>query len=100
MDIKKLKVDLQSFGVKIEDLRERVRATGAGPASNITFSINDVPINAPVTDFLTETSPYKIKRDVNEFKLFKSNKYVADVEFPPIPKFYNKKTAKGIPYHK
>ncbi|OGL47504.1 MAG: hypothetical protein A2149_01025 [Candidatus Schekmanbacteria bacterium RBG_16_38_11] len=100
MDTKRLKVDLQSFGVKIENLKERVRNFGAGPASNITFSINEIPINAPVTDFLTKTSPYEIKKESNEFKLFKSDKYVADVQLPPLPNFYNEKTDEGVPYHK
>jgi len=100
MDSKRLKVDLQYFGVKIPPLRERIRATGAGPASNITFLINDIPINAPVTDFLTQTSPYEIRKNFNGFELFKLDRYIADVQLPPIPSFYNKKTAKGIPYYK
>lgn len=100
MDTKKLKVDLQFYGVKIDSLKERIRATGAGPASNVTFSIGEVPINAPVTEFLTESSPYEIKKDFKIYKLFRSDEYIADILFPKTPNFYNQKTAKGIPYHK
>ncbi|OGL41595.1 MAG: hypothetical protein A2043_09350 [Candidatus Schekmanbacteria bacterium GWA2_38_9] len=100
MDTKKLKVDLQFYGVKIGNLQEKIRATGAGPASNITFSIEEIPINAPVTEFLTESSPYEIKKDSEIFKLFKSDEYITDILFPKTPNFYNQKTAKGVPYYK
>ena len=39
MDTKRLKVELQSFGVKTEDLKERVRSSGAGPVSNIIVAV-------------------------------------------------------------
>ncbi|OGL47274.1 MAG: hypothetical protein A2W05_11290 [Candidatus Schekmanbacteria bacterium RBG_16_38_10] len=100
MDIKRLKVDLQFYGVKIDSLKERVRATGAGPASNITFSIKDIPINAPVAEFLIKSTPYEIKNDFDVFRLFKSNEYITEIIFPKIPDFYNQKTEKGIPYYK
>ncbi|RMF94651.1 MAG: MSMEG_0568 family radical SAM protein [Candidatus Schekmanbacteria bacterium] len=100
MDIKKLKVNLQSYGIALDDGISVGRASGAGPAGSVTFLINDTQINAPYSENTGKESPYKIIKQNGKFSLMQDGRAICEIKFPPVPKFYKEKTGDDISYKK
>ena len=108
---RKLITQLQSQGLKLIN-RDRGASTvrsrgasgrtgGAGPSDHKAITIDGTTVMIPVYNDIAADSPYSIG-DIDELlqlSLQRNKKAIASIEFPPQPKFYNLKTADGIPYN-
>ena len=107
MDQRKLITDLQSQGLKLIDcdVGAASRKGGAGPTDHKAVIINGTTVTIPVHTnaaaqsnySLEDFHPQSVNRD-RSYVLAKSGEGIAEIKFPPQPKFYNLKTAEGIPY--
>jgi len=100
MDAKTLKVELQSYGLRIPDTRD-IRRGGAGPTGGIHLRIlPDSEANIPVVGDFLESSPYYLDQINGEYWVFRDEVAVAQVEVMQDAKFYDYKTSNGIPMQK
>lgn len=97
MDSRTLKVELQSYGLRIPDTRG-IRRGGAGPTGGIHIKIlPDGEGNVPVVGDFVDSSPYYLDRINGEYWVFKNDVAVAQVELMGVARFYDYKTSSGIP---
>jgi radical SAM protein (TIGR04043 family) len=104
---RKLITQLQSRGLKIvRDTGADGRTGGAGPSDHKAMTIDGTTIMIPVYNSVAARSEYTLadfhSRSVNHGKSYvleESGEGIVEVQFPPQPKFYNLKTAEGIPYN-
>ncbi len=100
MDSKTLKVELQSYGLKIPDTGD-IRRGGAGPTGGIHIKIlPDSEANIPVVGDFLGSSPYYLDRINDEYWVFRDNLALAQVELMRDAKFYEHKTSTGISMQK
>jgi len=100
MDIKKLKIDLQSYGVHCGKEISGGRASGAGPAGSMTFLIGRTQINAPFAEHTGKHSGYILEKDENGVFLKKRDSIVSEVKLISPPLFYGMATESGTSYKK
>ncbi len=105
MDKRKLITELQSQGLKLLDL-DTGRKGGAGPSDHKAVTIDGTTVMIPVHTGIAAQSKYRLadfhEQSVNYKKSYvveEAEKGIASITFPNQPKFYNLKTAAGIPYH-
>ncbi len=105
MDKRKLITQLQSQGLKLLDANTG-RKGGAGPSDHKAVTIEGTTVMVPVHTSTAAQSEYTIaefhQQSVNYQKshvLEKEGEGIASIQFPDQPKFYNLKTAEGIPYN-
>lgn len=97
MDSITLKVELQSYGLRIPDARD-VRSGGAGPTGGIHLKIlSGGEANIPVVGDFVRSSPYHLDQINGEYWIFKDGVAVAQVELMDGPKFHGHQTSAGIP---
>src|SRR5919109_4335302 len=100
MDSRTLKVELQSYGLRIPDAKD-IRRGGAGPTGGIHLRIlPDSEANVPVVGDFVHSSPYYLDRINGEYWVFKSDVALAQVELMGTAKFYGHSTSTGIPMQK
>ncbi len=100
MDSKTLKVELQSYGLRIPDTRD-IRRGGAGPTGGIHLRIlPDSEANIPVVGDFLHASPYYLDRINDEYWVFRDSVAIAQVELMRAAKFYDHETTAGIPMQK
>ncbi|MDJ0572606.1 MAG: MSMEG_0568 family radical SAM protein [Pleurocapsa sp. MO_192.B19] len=106
MDKRKLVTELQSQGLKLIAHNQGVagRIGGAGPSDHKAVTIDGTTVMIPVYNDIAAESPYTVGANgcsplQHESSLHKNNKAIASIEFPQQPKFYNLKTADGVPYN-
>lgn len=100
MDPRSLKVELQSYGVRIPDTRG-IRRGGAGPTGGIHLKIlPDSEANIPVVGGFLDSSPYYLDQINGEYWVFRNDVAVAQVELMKDANFYKHKTSNGIPMQK
>lgn len=100
MDAKTLKVELQSYGLRMPDTRE-IRRGGAGPTGGIHLKIlPDSEANIPVIGEFLDSSPYYLDQINGEYWVFRNEVAIAQVELMQGAKFYDYKTSNGIPMQK
>ena len=100
MDLRTLKVELQSYGLRIPDTKN-IRRGGAGPTGGIHLKIlPDGDANIPVVGDFVKSSPYSLDQINGEHWIFRDEVAVAQVEFMEDGNFYNHKTSAGIPMQK
>lgn len=100
MDSKTLKVELQSYGLRIPDTRD-IRRGGAGPTGGIHLKIlPDSEANIPVVGDFLHASPYYLDRINDEYWVFRDSVAIAQVELMRAAKFYDHETTAGIPMQK
>src|ERR1700722_3562747 len=96
--------ELQSFGVRLVDPRAGVesRRGGAGPSDHKAITIDGVTIMAPVHTAPAFESPYLIEKPdaSGASRVTRDGLPIGAVSFPPRPRFYDLKTADGVPYSK
>ncbi len=96
--------ELQSFGVRLVDPKAGVesRRGGAGPSDHKAITIDGMTVMAPVHTAPAFESPYMIEKPdaSGASRLTREGVPVGIVSFPPRPKFYDLKTADGVPYSK
>ena len=100
MDSRTLKVELQSYGLRIPNTRN-IRSGGAGPTGGVHLRIlPDSDANIPVVGDFVKSSPYYLDQINGEHWIFRNDVAVAQVEFMDSGRFYNHKTSAGIPMQK
>ena len=97
MDKRKLITDLQSQGLKLFDL-DTGRKGGAGPSDHRAVRIDGTTVTIPVHTSVAAKSQYSVETYDGK-SLRKNDRPIVTIEFPQQPKFYNLKTAEGIPYN-
>jgi radical SAM protein (TIGR04043 family) len=100
MDPRSLKVELQSYGVRIPDTKD-IRRGGAGPTGGLHLKIlPDSEANVPVVGGFLDSSPYYLDQINGEYWVFRDNVALAQVELMKDANFYEHKTSNGIPMQK
>jgi len=100
MDSRTLKVELQSYGLRIPDTK-KIRRGGAGPTGGIHLKIlPDGDANIPVVGDFVKSSPYYLDQINGEHWVFRDEVALAQVEFMGDGKFSAHKTSSGIPMQK
>lgn len=107
--IAQIKADLLSCGVRLpsESLLAgggRVRKGGAGPADGVTLVLEGSPASVPIGSAHAKASPYHLEEDgesASRWVLCRSAERL-DVRVSVLtdPRFYEARTADGIPYRK
>ena len=103
MDKRKLITQLQSQGLKLLD-RDTGRKGGAGPSDHQAVTIDGTTVMIPVHTSNAAKSEYSLAKlnqkstDQKPQILEKEGAGIATVQFPRQPKFYELKTAEGVPY--
>src|SRR5271168_3107462 len=96
--------ELQSFGLRLVDPKAGAesRRGGAGPSDHKALTIDGVTVMAPVHTAPAFESPYVVEKpdSFGASRILRDGLAVAEVRFPPRPKFYDLKTEDGIPYSK
>jgi radical SAM protein (TIGR04043 family) len=104
IDDRRLLVELQSLGVRIEDESgSRTvpgRRGGAGPSDAGFLWVRGLPLTVPMHSQFAHRSPYTLKLKEHGAKLYLGDEYVGPVAVPPQPRIYGMCTADGIPYWK
>lgn len=97
MDSRTLKVELQSYGLRIPDSKN-IRRGGAGPTGGIHLRIlPDTDANVPVVGDFVESSPYHLDKINGEDWIFRDEVALVQVELMGNGRFYDHKTSNGIP---
>ncbi len=92
--VAELIMDLQSVGLRIETQLETGRTGGAGPPSDSGFLwVEGVPVTVPPS----ESSPYSLRAEDEGQGIYRAGVKVANVSGTRRPRFYDLKTADGIP---
>ena len=100
MDSRTLKVELQSYGLRIPDTKH-IRRGGAGPTGGIHLKIlPDGDANIPVVGEFVKSSPYYLDQINGEHWIFRDEVALAQVEFMGNGEFSKYKTSSGIPMQK
>ncbi len=94
--------ELQSSGVRLVDPRAGAdsRRGGAGPSDHKAMTIDGVTVMVPVHTAPAFDSPYLVEApDVfGRSRVLRGAEVLGEVEFPARPRFYDMKTADGVPY--
>jgi radical SAM protein (TIGR04043 family) len=101
---RRLLVELQSLGVRVEDesgtTKVPGRRGGAGPSDAGFVWVRGLPLTVPMHSRFAQASPYRLRLGERSAKLFRDDEYVGPVAIPPQPKIYEMATADGVPYWK
>ncbi len=96
--------ELQSCGVRLVDPNagHQSRRGGAGPSDHKAITIDGMTVMVPVHTAPAFESAYLIDKPdaVGGSRLSRDGVTLANVTFPPRPRFYDLTTADGIPYWK
>jgi radical SAM protein (TIGR04043 family) len=104
IDDRRLLVELQSLGVRVEDESGTNtvpgRRGGAGPSDAGFLWVRGLPLTVPMHSRFARQSPYVLKLREHGAKLYLGDEYVGPVAVPPMPRIYEMTTVDGIPYWK
>ncbi|MFN8123307.1 MAG: MSMEG_0568 family radical SAM protein [Thermoleophilia bacterium] len=105
LDDRRLLVELQSLGVRVDDARTNPtelqgRRGGAGPSDLGFMWIRGLPLTVPMHDDLAARSPYTLRITDAGGELWFGDELVGPAVLPPRPKIYDMATKDGIPYWK
>jgi radical SAM protein (TIGR04043 family) len=104
LDDRRLVVELQSLGVRVEDETggDGVpgRRGGAGPSDAGFLWVRGLPLTVPMHAEYAQRSPYTLRIGARGARLERGGEYVAPVVVPPRPRIYDMQTADGVPYWK
>ena len=103
LDDRRLVVELQSLGVRIEDESGggvQGRRGGAGPSDAGFIWVRGLPLTVPMHAGYAQRSPYTLRIGERGARLELGGEYVAPVVVPPRPRIYDMQTADGVPYWK
>ncbi|HLI55926.1 MAG TPA: MSMEG_0568 family radical SAM protein [Actinomycetota bacterium] len=101
-DLRRLVVELQSYGVRVEEPEDPSwgRRGGAGPSDAGMIRIDGVQVTIPFTADYVTRSPYVLRPEEGLWGIYRDGRRVAGAEVPAKPRFYERTTADGIPYWK
>ena len=103
LDDRRLVVELQSLGVRVEDETGdgvQGRSGGAGPSDAGFLWVRGLPLTVPMHADYARRSPYTLRIGERGARLELAGEYVAPVVVPPRPRIYDMHTADGVPYWK
>jgi radical SAM protein (TIGR04043 family) len=103
LDDRRLVVELQSLGVRVEDESGggvQGRRGGAGPSDAGFIWVRGLPLTVPMHAEYAQRSPYTLRIGAHGARLERAGEYVAPVVVPPRPRIYDMQTADGVPYWK
>lgn len=103
LDDRRLLVELQSLGVRVEDETGAgvpSRRGGAGPSDAGFLWVRGLPLTVPMHADYARSSPYTLRIGERGAGLFLGERYVAPVVVPQRPRIYDMCTADGVPYWK
>ncbi len=96
--------DLQTRGMRLVDPRagHESRRGGAGPSDHKAVSFGETTVMVPVHTAPAFDSPYLVEAPDADgrARITREGTEVARIRFPNRPRFYDLKTADGIPYNK
>jgi radical SAM protein (TIGR04043 family) len=96
--------ELQSFGMRLVDPKAGVdsRRGGAGPSDHKAITIDGMTVMAPVHTAPAFESPYLVEKPdaFGRSRVLRDGLAIGEVSFPLRPKFYDLRTADGVPYSK
>lgn len=99
-DLGKLLVELQRYGVQVED-SIGARTGGAGPSDAGMMWVEGIPVTFPFGAEFVATSPFILRNDDGSgWQLYRDGQRLAAATVPPRPKCYELTTSDGIPYWK
>lgn len=94
--------DLQTHGMRLVDPRvgHEARRGGAGPSDHKAITIGETTVMVPVHTAPAFESPFLVETPDADgrSRVMRNGEEVAKVRFPLRPRFYDLKTADGIPY--
>lgn len=103
IDDRRLLVELQSLGVRVEDAGGdglQVRRGGAGPGDAGFIYVRGLPLTVPMHASYASRSPYTLRIADGVSELWYGDDLVGPVVLPPRPRIYDMATRDGIPYWK
>ena len=103
LDDRRLLVELQSLGVRVEEEDGDAlpgRRGGAGPSDALFLWVRGLPLTVPAHASFVQASPYVLRRNGRKATLFRDDELIGPVTVPRRPKIYDMETADGIPYWK
>jgi radical SAM protein (TIGR04043 family) len=104
LDDRRLLVELQSLGVRVEDDTAGVgvpgRRGGAGPADAGFIWVRGLPLTVPMHAAYAHESPYTLRLTEHGPLLLHGDDDVGPVRIPRRPRIYDMQTADGVPYWK
>jgi radical SAM protein (TIGR04043 family) len=103
LDERRLLVELQSLGVRVEDERGDAlpgRRGGAGPSDALFLWVRGLPLTVPQHAGYVSGSPYTLHLNGAGATLYRDGELVGPVKLPRRPRIYDMETADGIPYWK
>lgn len=101
LDDRRLLVELQSYGVRVEEgAGVPGRRGGAGPSDALFLYVRGLPLTVPQHAGYVDASPYTLRLDGAKPTLFRGEELVGPVGLPRRPKIYDMETVDGIPYWK
>jgi len=92
-------IELLCLGARAVGL-DAGRRGGAGPSDALAFIFGRHPLTIPTLNKPTQKSRYVVIPKGNSFQLEKDGQILGEAVAVPRPKFYDLKTADGIPYSK
>jgi len=94
-DISSLTIDIQARGVRMDAPMER-RAGGAGPTDLGMLWIEGYRVTAPTTN--VGDTPYSLRAEDEGYGIYREGVRLAGAQAQKRPRYYDLKTADGIPY--
>lgn len=103
MNKQQLIVELQSKGLQLtgQNLGASGRKGGAGPSDHKAIAVEGTTVMVPVYTGGATNSPYTLQSQNSgaiAATLARQGEAIANIAFPRQPRFYDLKTAEGIPY--
>ena len=94
--------DLQTYGVRLADPKAGLesRRGGAGPSDHKALTLAGVTVMAPVHTAPAFESPYVVEKPdaFGRAAVSRDGEKLGEVSFPLRPRFYDLRTAEGVPY--
>lgn len=104
LDDRRLLVELQSLGVRVDDDGSLKpldgRRGGAGPSDAGFIWVRGFPLTVPLHARYAQSSPYTLEIRDGAAVLLHEGARIAPVTIPPRPKIYDLETKDGVPYWK
>jgi len=94
--------ELQALGMRWLDAAGTglARAGGAGPSDHKAVTIANQTVMVPILNQASRHSPYAAEVHGDYALLLKGDQPILELAFPKKPRFYDRRTADGVPYWK
>lgn len=102
LDRRRLAVELQSLGVRLEEGGKRPagRRGGAGPSDAGFMWIAGMPLSVPFYSEFASESPYLLRPRGRGYVLLRGDEEIGPAFPQPRPRYYDLETDDGVPYWK